>query len=78
MDLATDKNFHWHKSPLAMHNAYVEGNMANISETIPINIYINHDVVENVFIGVDCIPKEIETYISLFKEYHNVFTWSYE
>ena len=27
VDLAMIRNFHWYKSPLAMHDAYVEGNM---------------------------------------------------
>jgi hypothetical protein len=52
--------------------------MATIAETIPINISRNPGVVENVFIRVDCSPKEIQTYTDLFKEFHDVFAWSYE
>lgn len=78
VDLATNKNFHWYKIPLAMHDAYAKGNMANISQTMPINISNNPGVVENVFIRVECTPEKIETYTTLFKEYHEVFTWSYE
>lgn len=59
-----------------MHDACVEGNMANISQTIPINILSKPDIIENVFIRVDCSPEEIKIYISLFKEYLEVFIWS--
>ena len=57
VDIATDKNFHWHKSPLDMHDAYIEGNMANTYHTIPINISSKPDIIENIFIEVDCSPK---------------------
>lgn len=67
VDLDTNKKFHWYTNPLTMHDVYDEGNMDNIFETIPINIYSNPNIVENVFIGVDCTPKEIEIYTALFK-----------
>jgi len=38
-------------NPLAIHGFFVEGNMANISETIPTKISRNPKIVENVFIG---------------------------
>jgi hypothetical protein len=34
--------------------------------------------MENVFIGSDFSPGEIQIYTDLFKEFHNVFSWSYE
>jgi hypothetical protein len=34
--------------------------------------------VENVFVGADCSLKEIQVYTDLFKEFHDVFSWSYE
>jgi hypothetical protein len=34
--------------------------------------------VENVFVGVDCSPEEIQIYKNLFKELCDVFSWSYE
>jgi hypothetical protein len=34
--------------------------------------------VENVFIGVDCSPEEIQIYTDLFKEFCDIFAWSYE
>jgi hypothetical protein len=65
-------------NPLAKHDVYAEGNMVNISETIPINISRTPDVVENVFIGEDCSQDEIRQYTTLFKEFCDVFSWSYE
>jgi hypothetical protein len=52
---------------LATQEIYAEGNMATIIETIPINISQNPGIVENVFVGADCSPKEIQTYTNLFK-----------
>ena len=57
---------------------FAEGNMENISVTIPINISVNPDVIENVHIGENCSPKEIAIYTALFKDFHYVFAWSYE
>jgi hypothetical protein len=63
---------------LATHEIYAEGNMETISETIPINISQNLGVVENVFVGADCSPGEIQLYTDLLKEFDDVFAWSYE
>jgi hypothetical protein len=52
--------------------------MATIVETIPINISQNPGVVENVFVGADFSPEEIQIYTDLFKEFRDVFAWSYE
>jgi hypothetical protein len=34
--------------------------------------------MENVFVGTDCSLEEIQLYIDLFKEFCDVFAWSYE
>ena len=52
--------------------------MANISATMPINISVKSDVIENVYIGENCSPKEIAIYTALFKEFRDIFSWSYE
>jgi hypothetical protein len=65
-------------NPLATHVVYAEGNMETITETIPINISRTPGIMENVFIGADCSPEEIQIYTDLFKEFHDVFSWSYE
>jgi hypothetical protein len=64
--------------PLDTHDIYAEGNMASISPTITIDISRILGKVENVYIGVDCSPEEIQIYTKLFKEFHDIFTWSYE
>ena len=52
--------------------------MANLSPTIPTNISCDPRKIENVYIGVDCSPDEIKEYTELFKEFHDIFTWSYK
>jgi hypothetical protein len=78
LELTIDKKFDWFKSPFLAQSIFVEGNLSNISTTIPINISSNPNVIENIMIGVDCSPQEIETYTTLFKEYCVIFSWSYK
>jgi len=52
--------------------------MDNISEMIPINISRNHKVVKNVFIGEEFSQDKITQYMTLFKEFQDVFAWSYK
>ena len=65
-------------NPLPREGMFAEGNMENISATIPINISINPNVVENVHIGTNCSVVEIAIYTALFKEFRDIFAWSYE
>jgi hypothetical protein len=60
------------------NDVFFEGKLRNISPTIPLNISIKPGIVKNVHIGASCSPDEIVTYTSLFKEFRDVFTWSYE
>jgi hypothetical protein len=64
--------------PEATHDVFSEGNLSNISPTIPIGISIKPGIVENVHIGASCSSDEIVTYTSLFKEFCDIFAWSYE
>ena len=50
-----------------------DGNMANISTTIPINISRNPGTIENVYIGAECSHAEILEYTELFKEFCDIF-----
>jgi hypothetical protein len=63
---------------LATQDIYAEGNMATITATIPINISQNPGIVENVFVGADGSPEEIQIYMDLFKDFRDVFAWSHE
>jgi hypothetical protein len=65
-------------NPLATHTVYAEGNMETITEMIPIDISRTPGIMENVFVGADCSPEEIQIYTDLFKEFHDIFSWSYE
>jgi hypothetical protein len=63
--------------PGSAHDVFAEGNLSNISPTIPIDISIKPVIIENVHIGASCSQDEIITYTSLFKEFHDIFSWSY-
>jgi hypothetical protein len=52
--------------------------MESIIATIPIDISKTPGIVENIFIGADCSLEEIQIYTELFKEFCDMFSWSYE
>ena len=54
-------------NPFPKEGIFAKENMENISVTIPINIYVNLDVIENVHFGANFSPEDIATYIVLFK-----------
>lgn len=64
-------------SPFALRQFSTKGDMFVISQTIPVKVSRNPNIIENVFIGANCSPEEIQTYTNLFKEFHYVFGWSY-
>jgi hypothetical protein len=45
---------------------------------ISIDISIKEGIVENVHLGANCSPEEVEYYTALFKEFCDIFAWSYE
>ena len=55
-----------------------ERNLSNIEETISIDISTKPGIVENIHVSVSCSPSELDSYRSLFHEFHDVFAWSYE
>jgi len=60
------------------HEVWSEGNLGNITQTMPIDISIKPYVIEHIHIGVPCSPDEIKTYTHLFQGFHDLFAWSYE
>ena len=64
--------------PESAHDVLHEGNLSNISPTIPLDISIKPEVVENVHIGASCSTDEVRTYKALFQEFCDVFAWNYE
>ena len=55
-----------------------DGNMENIFSTIPINISRYPGRIENVYIWEECSHAEILEYTELFKEFRDIFAWSYD
>jgi hypothetical protein len=76
-DFIPSGHIDWFNNPIPAPDAFEEGNMANISPTIKIDISIKNGVVEEITIGAACTPQEITTYKSLFQEYRDIFAWSY-
>jgi hypothetical protein len=64
--------------PESTHDVLYEGNLSNISPTIPLDISIKPGVVENVHIGATCSDNEVVTYKAIFQDFRDVFSWSYE
>ena len=56
LELTIDKKFDWFKCPFPAQSIIIEGNLLNISNTIPINISSNPNIIENIMIGTDCSP----------------------
>ena len=61
-------------NPILAPDAFEEGNLANISPTITIDISIKPSIVEEIIIGATCTPQEIAAYKALFQEYRDIFT----
>jgi hypothetical protein len=78
LELTMWKECDWFRNPFLIKPVFVEGNLSNISATIPINISSDPKVTENLLIGADYSPEEIQVYMDLFKEYRSIFVWNYE
>jgi hypothetical protein len=88
LEQQTLENYQWISTPSTVvvittvpgptQDLFVEGNLSNISPMIPIDISVKPGIVENVHIGASCSLDEIVTYTSLFKEFRDIFAWSYE
>ena len=66
------------QTPILVKDVFSEGNLANISVTMSIDISVKPGIVENIQLGKSCSLAEIEAYTALFKEFRDVFAWSYE
>ena len=64
--------------PILTCHVLSEGNLGNITATHPIDISVKPGIVENIHVGVNCTPEEVTAYTALFKEFRDVFAWSYE
>ena len=57
------------QTPILTHHVLSEGNLANITETRPVDISVKPDIVENIHVGVTCTPEELTALPALFKEF---------
>ena len=58
--------FEWFRNPILEPDAFEEGNMANISPTIKINISTYYEIVEEIMLGASCSPEVVVAYKALF------------
>jgi hypothetical protein len=58
-------------------NLLEEVSLRKVQETRKINIGIDSSP-KHVNLGVDCTTDEVDQYVTLFKEYLDVFLWSYD
>ena len=67
----------WFKDPIPTPDTFEEGNMANISPVIQIDIAAPGGTPELITLGASCSKQEIEEYNKLFREFRDVFARSY-
>jgi hypothetical protein len=58
-------------------NLLEEVSVRKVQETRKVNIGIDNSS-KYVNMGVDCTTEEVNQFVSLFKEYIDVFTWTYD
>jgi hypothetical protein len=68
-DFIPSWHINWFNDPILIPDAFEEGNIANISLTIKIDISIKDGVIKEITICVTCTPQEITAYKALFQEY---------
>lgn len=66
------------QTPIQLYQMLSEGNLGNIMQTQPIDISVTPGIVEHIYIRITCTLEEVQLYTALFREFHDVFTWSYE
>jgi hypothetical protein len=63
----------WFNNPIPAPDAFEEGNMANISPTIKIDISTKPGIIEEITIDAAFSLEELTTYKALFQEYQDIF-----
>ena len=76
-DFLPSGHIDWFNNPIPTPDTFEEGNMANISPTIKIDISVKSGIIEEITIGTACSPEELTAYKALFQEYWDIFAWSY-
>ena len=65
------------QSPILLQDTHSEGNLCNITQMKPIDISAKPGTIEHVHVGQNCSTDESEAYKALFKEFRDIFSWSY-
>jgi hypothetical protein len=73
-DFISSGHIDWFKNPIPTPDSFEEGNMANISPTIKIDISIKPRIIEEITIGATCSLEELIAYKFLFQEHWNIFS----
>ena len=66
------------QSPILLQDTDAKGNLCNITQMNPIDISAKPDFIEHVHVGHNYSADESEAYKALFKEFCDIFSWSYE
>ena len=66
------------QSPILTRSVDSEINLCNITKNMPVDISVKPGVLENISIGENSSYEEFNTYTTLFKEFRDVFAWTYE
>ena len=62
------------QTPVLLQDSESEGNLCNITKTVPIDISVKSRTIEHVHIGKNYSINEIEEYKALFKEFRDIFS----
>ena len=66
------------QTPVLLQDFESKGNLCNITTTVLIDISIKSGTIEHVHIRKNYSIDETEEYRELFKEFRDMFSWSYE
>ena len=64
--------------PVLTHDVEFEGNLSIITSTISIDILVKLDIIEKINVGHNSSPSELESYTALFKEFRDIFSWTFK
>ena len=64
--------------PVLLQDTDSEGNLCHVTNTTQIDILVKPKTVEHVHVGQNWSTEETESYKDLFKEFRDIFAWTYE
>ena len=66
------------QTPVLLQDTDSEGNICKITKTTSIDISVKPRTVGHVHVGQNYSTDETGIYRALFKEFHDIFSWTYE